>query len=106
MNHTEAKITIKQSDKVEVTKAQAWAIEEGMKHYLKMADADPARVEKLTKGDKKEFARLLFLGTHFVIKIGDLTPWDGLFEPLNSMSADELNRAILKDYVVKEGGAE
>ncbi|CUB46482.1 hypothetical protein M3616_11155 [Bacillus velezensis] len=100
---TKTKITIKTSDKVEVTRAQAWAIDEGMKFYLKMADAEPERVNALTKGDKKEFARLQFVGKHFVIKIGDVEPWTGLFDPLNSMSAYDLNKAILKGYLVKEG---
>ncbi|MED5050194.1 hypothetical protein P9738_00145 [Bacillus siamensis] len=30
-------------------------------------------------------------------------PWEGVFEPLNSMSAYELNRALLKGYIIKEG---
>lgn len=47
------KITIRTSDKVEVTKAQARAIEEGMKFYIRMADNDPQRVNDLTNGDKK-----------------------------------------------------
>ncbi|MDU0069877.1 MULTISPECIES: hypothetical protein [Bacillus] len=42
------KLTIKTSDKVEATKAQARAIEEGMKFYLKMADDEPKRVNDLT----------------------------------------------------------
>ncbi|HEO2443835.1 TPA: hypothetical protein VAP34_002036 [Streptococcus agalactiae] len=100
---TKTKITIKTSDKVEVTREQARAIDEGMKFYLKMADAEPDRVNTLTKGDKKEFARLQFVGKHFVIKIGDVKPWEELFAPLNEMSADELNRAILKGYIVKDG---
>ncbi|MDJ1631400.1 hypothetical protein QNN00_17750 [Bacillus velezensis] len=50
---TKTKITIKTSDKVEVTKAQARAIEEGKKFYLRMADDEPERVNALTKGDKK-----------------------------------------------------
>lgn len=74
-----------------------------MKFYLKMADDEPERVNALTKGGKKEFARIQFVGKHFVIKIGDVKPWEDLFAPLNEMSADELNRAILKGYIVKEG---
>ncbi|MEC3611990.1 hypothetical protein P9181_11630 [Bacillus velezensis] len=100
---TKTKITIKTSDKVEVTREQARAIEEGKKHYLQMAESDPERVNALTKGDKKEFARLQFVGTHFVVKIGDIEPWSGLYEPLNEMTADELNRAILKGYIVMDG---
>ncbi|GIN68515.1 hypothetical protein FKN04_09285 [Bacillus glycinifermentans] len=96
------KLTIKTSDKIEVTKAQARAIDEGMKFYLKMADAEPERVNDLTKGDKKKFARLQFVGTQFVIKLGDAEPWKDLFEPLNSLSAYDLNQAILKGYVIKE----
>ncbi|ERH59258.1 MULTISPECIES: hypothetical protein [Bacillus amyloliquefaciens group] len=97
------KITIKTCDKVEVTKAQARAIEEGKKFYLRMADNDPQRVNDLTNGDKKEFARLQFVGKQFVINNGDVEPWTGLFEPLNSMYAYDLNKAILKGYIVKEG---
>ncbi|MGD6390594.1 hypothetical protein VWU04_22665, partial [Xanthomonas citri pv. citri] len=88
---------------VEVTQEQARAIKEGTKFYLKMADDEPERVNALTKGDKKEFARLQFVGKHFVIQIGDVEPWTGLFDPLNSMSAYDLNKAILKGYNVKDG---
>ncbi|WP_163113714.1 hypothetical protein [Bacillus velezensis] len=96
-------IVFKTSDKVEVTREQARAIKEGMKFYLKMADDEPERVNALTKGDKKEFARLQFVGKQFVINNGDVEPWTELFEPLNSMYADDLNQAILKGYIVKEG---
>ncbi|MFP7275793.1 hypothetical protein SFC17_12765 [Bacillus paralicheniformis] len=96
------KLTIKTSDKVEVTQAQARAIEEGMKFYLKMADAVPKRVDDLTKGDKKEFARLKFVKTHYDINLGNIEPWEDLYEPLNSLSSYDLNQAILKDYVIKE----
>ena len=100
------KFTIKTSDKIEVARAQARAIDEGMKFYLIMADAEPERVNDLTKGDKKEFARLQFVGKHFIIKVGDAKPWEGLFEPLNSLSAFDLNQAILKGYVIKEAADE
>lgn len=100
---TKTKITIKTSDKVEVTREQARAIEEGKQYYMIMADNAPKRVKELTNGDKEEFARLQFVGTQFVINNGDLAPWGGLFEPLNSMSAYDLNKAILKGYIVKEG---
>lgn len=99
---TKTKITIKTSDKVEVTRKQARAIEEGMKFYLKMADDKPERVNALTKGDKKEFARRQFVGKQFGINMGVTYPWTGLFEPLNSMHAYDLNKAILKGYIVKE----
>ncbi|WP_342490431.1 hypothetical protein [Bacillus sp. FSL R5-0443] len=97
------KTKIKTSDKVEVTREQARAIKEGMKFYLRMADNDPQRVNDLTNGDKKEFARLQFVGKQFVINNGDVEPWTGLFKSLNSMYADDLNQAILKGYIVKEG---
>lgn len=100
---TKTKITIKTSDKVEVTREQAWAIEEGIKFYLRMADNDPQRVNDLTNGDKKEFARLQFVGKQLGINMGVTYPWTGLFEPLNSMHAYDLNKAILKGYIVKEG---
>ncbi|MCX2851396.1 hypothetical protein OQ471_05180 [Bacillus sp. KeR2] len=97
------KITIKTCDKVEVTKAQARAIEEGKKFYLRMADNEPQRVNELTNGDKKEFARLQFVEKQLGINMGVTYPWTGLFEPLNSMHAYDLNKAILKGYIVKEG---
>ncbi|QHM88828.1 hypothetical protein FH505_10595 [Bacillus velezensis] len=97
------KITIKTSDKIEVTKAQARAIEEGKKFYLRMADNDPQRVNDLTNGDKKEFARLQFVGKQFGINMGVTYPWTGLFEPLNTLHAYDLNKAILNGYIVKEG---
>ncbi|WP_342497418.1 hypothetical protein NYE62_09410 [Bacillus sp. FSL K6-2861] len=99
---TKTKITIKTSDKVEVTRKQARAIKEGMKFYLRMADNDPQRVNDLTNGDKKEFARLQFVGKQLGINMGVTYPWTGLFEPLNSMHAYDLNKAILKGYIVKE----
>ncbi|WP_369878134.1 hypothetical protein JNUCC21_11255 [Bacillus sp. JNUCC-21] len=100
---TKSKITIKTSDKIEVTWEQARAIKEGMKFYLKMADDEPERVNDLTNGDKKEFARLQFVGKQFGMNMGVTYPWTGLFEPLNSMHAYDLNKAILKGYIVKEG---
>ncbi|WP_063668156.1 hypothetical protein [Bacillus nakamurai] len=101
---TKAKITNKQSDKVEVTEAQAWAIEEGKDYFLMRAKANPDMVERSCGSNKpEEFARRQFVYMHFVIRSGDLTPWDGLFEPLNSMSADDLNTALLKGYVVNGG---
>ncbi|MCY7919093.1 hypothetical protein [Bacillus vallismortis] len=100
------KITVKTSDKVEVTQAQARAIEEGKKFYLRMADKEPQRVNDLANGDKKEFARLQFVSKQFAINTGVAYPWTELFEPLNNMHAYDLNKAILKDYIVKEVGAE
>ncbi|AZJ44198.1 hypothetical protein ABEX89_08870 [Bacillus velezensis] len=99
---TKTKITIKTNDKVEVTWEQARAIDEGMMFYLKMADAEPERVNALSKGDKKEFARLQFVGKQLGINMGVTYPWTGLFEPLNSLHAYDLNKAILKGYIVKE----
>ncbi|MED1774052.1 MULTISPECIES: hypothetical protein [Bacillus] len=102
---TKTNITIKTSDKVEVTRAQAWAIERAHHHYLEIAKkADREEVIKMC-GDctPVEYARLLLLRTHFAVKIGDLEPWFGLYGPLNSMSADELNMALLNGYVMKEG---
>ncbi|MGP3781815.1 hypothetical protein ACTWKC_17670 [Bacillus sp. 4A_MP3] len=100
---TKTKITIKTSDKVEVTEAQARAIEEGVKFYSRMADNDPQRVNDLTNGDKKEFARLNFVKKQFGINMGVSYPWTGLFESLKSMHAYDLNKAIIKGYIVKEG---
>ncbi|WP_418133877.1 hypothetical protein ACNFKI_11660 [Bacillus velezensis] len=97
------KTKIKTSDKVEVTREQARAIKEGMKFYLRMADNYPQRVNDLTNGDKKEFARLQFVGKQFGINMGVTYPWTGLFEPLNTLHAYDLNKAILNGYIVKEG---
>ncbi|WP_437132742.1 hypothetical protein [Bacillus atrophaeus] len=98
-----SEITIKTSEKVEVTKAQAWAVEEGKQYFLMMSERDPERVKTLCGEYKpEEFARIQFIGMHFLIKMGDLDPWFGLYAPLNELSADELNRAILKGYIVKE----
>ncbi|QMT26529.1 hypothetical protein [Bacillus velezensis] len=97
------KTKIKTSDKVEVTREQVRAIKEGMKFYLGMADNDPQRVNDLTNGDKKEFARLQFVGKQFGINMGVTYPWTGLFEPLNTLHAYDLNKAILNGYIVKEG---
>lgn len=97
------KTKIKTSDKVEVTREQVRAIKEGMKFYLRMADNDPQRVNDLTNGDKKEFARLQFVGKQFGINMGVTYPWTGLFEPLNTLHAYDLNKAILNGYIVKEG---
>lgn len=100
------KITIKTSDKVEVTKEQARAIEEGMKFYLKIAEKKPEEVKEISKGDTKDYARKLFVSTHILILAKEKEPWTELFEPLNSMRAYELNGAILKGYIVKEDDEE
>ncbi|NUJ15763.1 hypothetical protein FKN04_03895 [Bacillus glycinifermentans] len=84
------KLTIKTSDKVEVTQAQAWAIEEGNKYYSKVVDGD------------QKLARHLFVAQQYAIKTGEDEPWEGLFEPLNGLSVYDLNASILKGYTVKE----
>ncbi|MCP6683225.1 hypothetical protein [Bacillus nakamurai] len=89
---TKTKITIKTSDKVEVTEAQARAIEEGIKCYEDQG--------LLKRGDR---LYRLFVFEHWRVKNGKTDPWEGVFEPLNSMSAYELNRALLKGYIIKEG---
>lgn len=95
------KLTIKTSDKVEVTKAQARAIEEGMKFYLKIAHSAPSEEVKQHNGPA-EYARIVFVVQHLFIKSGDAEPWEDLFEPLNSLSVYDLNQAILKGYVIKD----
>ncbi|MCC9021760.1 hypothetical protein [Bacillus nakamurai] len=87
-----SKITIKTSDKVEVTQAQARAIEEGIKCY---------EAQGLLKRGNRLYR--LFVFEHWRVKNRKADPWEGLFEPLNSMSADDLDMALLKGYVVKEG---
>ncbi|MEH2977229.1 hypothetical protein [Bacillus amyloliquefaciens] len=89
---TKTKITIKTSDKVEVTREQARAIEEGIKCYEDQG--------LLKRGDR---LYRLFVFEHWRVKNGKTDPWEGVFEPLNSMSAYELNRALLKGYIIKEG---
>lgn len=95
------KLTIKTSDKVEVTKAQARAIEEGMKFYLKIAHSAPSEEVKQHNGPA-EYARIAFVVMHLFVKSGDAEPWEGLFEPLNSLSVYDLNQAILNGYAIKE----
>ncbi|OLF99979.1 MULTISPECIES: hypothetical protein [Bacillus] len=95
------KLTIKTSDKVEVTQAQARAIEEGMKFYLKISHSAPSEKVKQHNGPV-EYARKAFVVQHVFIKSGDAEPWKDLFEPLNSLSSYDLNQAILKGYVIKE----
>ncbi|MEC1470494.1 hypothetical protein P9D47_20995 [Bacillus haynesii] len=101
------KLTIKTSDKVEVTQAQARAIEEGMKFYLKIAHSAPSEEVKQHNGPE-EYARIVFVVQHLFTKSksGDAEPWEDLFEPLNSLSVYDLNQAILKGYVIKEAAAE
>ncbi|MEL3987008.1 hypothetical protein AAE038_18190 [Bacillus velezensis] len=89
---TKTNITIKTSDKVEVTREQARAIEEGIKCYEDQG--------LLKRGDR---LYRLFVFEHWRVKNGKTDPWEGVFEPLNSMSAYELNRALLKGYFIKEG---
>lgn len=95
------KLTIKTSDKVEVT--QARAIKEGMKFYLKIAHSAPSEEVKQHNGPE-EYARIVFVLHHLFTKSksGDAEPWDDLFEPLNSLSVYDLDQAILKGYVIKE----
>ena len=92
--------------KVEVTQAQAQAIEEGKKYYLKMAHEvigifkglEPRKPQRL-----QELMRRVFLTEHFLVGIGDKPSWEGSFAPLNSVSPLDLNRAIKYGYVIREG---
>ncbi|MCY8293223.1 hypothetical protein MOD67_00790 [Bacillus licheniformis] len=101
------KLTTKTSDKVEVTQAQARAIEEGMKFYLKIAHSAPSEEVKQHNGPE-EYARIVFVVHHLFTKSksGDAGPWKDLFEPLNSLSVYDLNQAILKGYVTASAAKE
>ncbi|WCS68803.1 hypothetical protein Goe19_01620 [Bacillus phage vB_BsuM-Goe19] len=90
--------------KVEVTQAQAQAIEEGKKYYLKMAHEDPERVIDICDEFKPwEFMRRVFVAEHFlVVDYKDKPPWEGAFAPLNGVSSLDLNRAIKYGYVIRE----
>lgn len=91
--------------KVEVTQVQAQAIEEGKKHYLKMAhevigifvELEPRKPQGLWA-----LMRRIFLTEHFLVGAGDKPPWEGSFAPLNSMTSLDLNRAINYGYIIKE----
>ncbi|AGY47044.1 hypothetical protein CampHawk_166 [Bacillus phage CampHawk] len=89
--------------KVEVTQTQAQAIEEGKKHYLKMAHEDSEKVIRICGEFKPwEFMRLVFVAEHFLVDIGAKPPWEESFAPLNSISPLDLRRAIKYGYVIKE----
>lgn len=84
-------IHIQSMGKVEVTQAQARAIEEGIKCY---------EAQGLLKRGNRLYR--LFVFEHWRVKNGKADPWEGLFEPLNSMSAYDLNMALLNGYIVEE----
>ncbi|MFK3811830.1 hypothetical protein [Bacillus halotolerans] len=89
-------IFIQSTGIVEVTKAQARAIEEGIKCYE-------------SQGLLKRGNRLyrLFLFEHWRVKNGKADPWEGLLEPLNNMSAYDMRDALLGEgYVLKEDDGE
>ncbi|MGG3571075.1 hypothetical protein ABES80_01045 [Bacillus gobiensis] len=78
------------AEKVEVTQAQATAIEEGIKCYEAQG--------LLKRGDR---LYNLFGFEHWRVRNGKADPWEGLFAPLNSLTADDLMNALKKGYVVK-----
>lgn len=88
--------TFKTSEKIEVTKAQARAIEEGIKCYEAQG--------LLKRGDR---LYRLFVFEHWRVKNGKTDPWKGVFEPLNSMSSYDMRDALLGEgYVIKEDDGE
>ena len=74
---------------VEVTQAQARAIKEGIKCY----EAQGLRGEQLY---------LWFAFEHFRVRAGRTEPWEGLFAPLNDLTAYDFQSALRKGFKVKE----
>ncbi|MER3115345.1 hypothetical protein [Bacillus altitudinis] len=83
-------LSITTSSKVELTKEQAKAVEEGVKYYELHGMERGVRLNRL------------FVFEHWLVKRGDTPPWELLFTPLNDVDPHDLMSALTNGYVVKE----